>query len=53
MQAFWAKAGEAFRVGTLSQTPPPVEQGVPLPAARLRTLLGDTPRKLTADRVLV
>ncbi|WNZ06545.1 hypothetical protein [Streptomyces sp. 11x1] len=50
MQAFWAEVGEALRSGTPPQTPSPVGQGVPLPAARLRTLLADTPRKLTADR---
>ena len=36
----------------MPQTPPPVDQGVPLPAARLRTLLADTARKLTADRTV-
>ncbi|MET8983137.1 NAD(P)-binding domain-containing protein [Streptomyces sp. NPDC004539] len=49
---FWAEVGEALRSGTVPQTPPPADPGVPLPAARLRTLLADTPRKLTADRVV-
>ncbi|WP_060887256.1 NADPH-dependent F420 reductase [Streptomyces caniscabiei] len=52
MRAFWAAAGEAIRSGTAPQTPPHVDQGAPLPAARLRTLLADTPRKLTADRLV-
>ncbi|AXG78324.1 NADP oxidoreductase [Streptomyces paludis] len=52
MRAFWAQLSEALRAGTAPQTPPPVDQGVPLPAAQLRTLLADTPRKLTADRVV-
>ncbi|GAA3793929.1 NADPH-dependent F420 reductase [Streptomyces phyllanthi] len=52
MRAFWAEVSEALRAGTMPQTPPPVDGGVPLPAAQLRTLLADTPRKLTADRVV-
>ena len=44
--------GEALRSGTAPQTPPPRRWGVALPAARLRTLLADTSRKLTADRVV-
>ena len=52
MRAFWAEVSEALRSGTMPQTPPPVDAGVPLHAAQLRTLLADTPRKLTADRVV-
>ena len=52
IRAFWTQVGEALRSGTLPQTPPPVDEGVPLPVARLRTLLTDTSRKLTADRVV-
>ncbi|MET7355800.1 hypothetical protein [Streptomyces mirabilis] len=52
VRAFWAEVGEALRSGTMPQTPPPVDAGVPLHAAQLRTLLADTPRKLTADRVV-
>ncbi|RPF38352.1 NADPH-dependent F420 reductase [Streptomyces sp. TLI_185] len=52
MRAFWTQVSEALRSGTAPQTPPPVDGGVPLPAARLRTLLADTSRKLTADRVV-
>lgn len=52
VKAFWAQVGEALRSGTAPQTPPPADPGAPLPAARLRTLLADTPRKLTADRVV-
>ncbi|MEV6384670.1 NAD(P)-binding domain-containing protein [Streptomyces sp. NPDC051773] len=50
--AFWAHVGEALRSGTPPQMPPPTDAGAPLPAARLRTLLADTPRKLTADRLM-
>ncbi|MEV0177650.1 NAD(P)-binding domain-containing protein [Streptomyces sp. NPDC050803] len=52
IRAFWALVAEALRSGTMPQTPPPVDAGVPLPAAQLRRLLADTPRKLTADRVV-
>ncbi|WP_030949958.1 NADPH-dependent F420 reductase [Streptomyces sp. NRRL S-646] len=52
MRAFWTQVSEALHSGTLPQTPPPVDGGVPLPAAQLRTLLADTSRKLTADRVV-
>ncbi|MET4924399.1 NAD(P)-binding domain-containing protein [Streptomyces sp. PSRA5] len=52
VRAFWAQLSEALSSGTAPQTPPPVDQGVPLPAAQLRTLLADALRKLTADRVV-
>ncbi|MFE4757852.1 hypothetical protein ACFRIB_48045 [Streptomyces mirabilis] len=52
VRAFWAEVGEALRSGTMPQTPPPVDAGVPLHTAQLRTLLADPPRKLTADRVV-
>lgn len=50
-RAAWAQLAEALRTGTPPQMPP-ADPGAPLPAARLRTLLAGTPRKLTADRVL-
>jgi predicted dinucleotide-binding enzyme len=50
-RAAWAQLSEDLRSGNPPQTPP-ADPGVPLPAARLRTLLADTPRVLTADRVL-
>lgn len=52
VMAFWAEASEALRSGTAPQTPPPADPGAPLPAARLRALLHDATRVLTADRVL-
>ncbi|MFC8665205.1 NADPH-dependent F420 reductase [Streptomyces sp. NPDC057199] len=52
VRAFWTEVSEALRSGTMPQTPPPVDAGVPLPAAQLRTLLAGTPRKLTAGRLL-
>jgi 8-hydroxy-5-deazaflavin:NADPH oxidoreductase len=51
-RASWTKIAEALRTGAITQMPPSDDLGVPLPAARLRTLLADTPRKLTADRAL-
>ncbi|EKX63985.1 hypothetical protein PV377_40955 [Streptomyces ipomoeae] len=52
IRAFWAQVGEALRSGTAPQTLPSADSGVPLPAARLRTLLTDASRVLTADRVV-
>ncbi|TQE14793.1 NADP oxidoreductase [Streptomyces ipomoeae] len=52
IRAFWAQVGEALRSGTAPQTLPSADPGVPLPAARLRTLLTDASRVLTADRVV-
>lgn len=52
IKAFWTELGEALRSGTAPQTPPPADPGAPLPAARLRTLLTEASRVLTADRVL-
>lgn len=46
-----AQLGEALRAGTPPQAPVP-SPGAPLSAARLRTLLAETPRKLTADRLV-
>ncbi|WP_086663451.1 NADPH-dependent F420 reductase [Lentzea kentuckyensis] len=46
-----AQVGEALRAGTPPQALPALP-GAPLSAARLRTLLADTPRKLTADRLV-
>ncbi|MET9037385.1 NADPH-dependent F420 reductase [Streptomyces mirabilis] len=50
-RAGWAQLADALRSGNPPQTPP-ADPGAPLPAAQLRTLLAETPRKLTADRVL-
>ncbi|MBE8517307.1 NADPH-dependent F420 reductase [Amycolatopsis sp. H6(2020)] len=50
-KAAFAQLGEDIRSGTPLHGPP-TGPGSPLPAARLRTLLAETPRKLTADRVL-
>ncbi|MET8759887.1 NAD(P)-binding domain-containing protein [Lentzea sp. NPDC004782] len=50
--ALFAELGKAVRAGTPPLQAPPVGPGAPLPAARLRTLLDGTARKLTADRVL-
>jgi predicted dinucleotide-binding enzyme len=50
-RADWAQLAEDIRAGKPLQAPP-AGPGAPLPAARLRTLLAETPRKLTADRVL-
>jgi predicted dinucleotide-binding enzyme len=47
----WARLADDLRAGNPPQMPS-ADPGVPLPAARLRTLLAETPRKLTADRVL-
>ncbi|MGW0712498.1 NADPH-dependent F420 reductase [Streptomyces sp. NPDC002643] len=52
VKAFMAQMGEDLRSGIPPQTPPPVDPGTPLSAARLRTLLAETSRKLTADRVV-
>ncbi|MBK3642549.1 NADPH-dependent F420 reductase [Streptomyces sp. MBT33] len=52
VRAGWVALAEAIRSGAPAQMPPSDDPGVPLPAARLRTLLADTPRKLTADRAL-
>ncbi|MFF2847377.1 NADPH-dependent F420 reductase [Streptomyces sp. NPDC058001] len=51
-RAGFVKTIEAIRSGspTPTQLPTSDDPGFPLPAARLRTLLADTPRKLTADR---
>ncbi|MEU2135324.1 NADPH-dependent F420 reductase [Streptomyces sp. NPDC018352] len=51
-RATWVKLREAIRTGAPLETPPSDDPGTALPAARLRTLLAETPRKLTADRVL-
>lgn len=45
------KLAEAVRTGAPMRMPPSDDPGVPLPAARLRALLAEPPRKLTADRV--
>ncbi|MEW2395481.1 NADPH-dependent F420 reductase [Streptomyces sp. NPDC046862] len=50
-KAFWAAVSEAVHSGEHGQTPPK-DPGAPLPGHRLRTLLAETPRVLTADRVL-
>ena len=51
IRASWAQAAEALRAGRAPQMPA-ADPGAPLSAARLRTLLAGTSRKLTADRVL-
>ncbi|MEU6375188.1 NADPH-dependent F420 reductase [Streptomyces sp. NPDC046909] len=51
-RAGWAKLAEAIRSGAPMEMPPSDDPGAPLPAAQLRTLLAETSRKLTADRVL-
>ncbi|MCL6739134.1 NADPH-dependent F420 reductase [Streptomyces neyagawaensis] len=51
-RAAWARLAEAIRAGAPLEAPAIDDPGTPLPAARLRALLADTPRKLTADRVL-
>jgi predicted dinucleotide-binding enzyme len=51
IRAAWAQLAEALRSGTALQPPAP-DPGTPLPAARLRTLLAGTSRKLTADRLI-
>ena len=48
MRAAWAQLVAALRSGTTPQ-PPAAD---PLPADRLRTLLADASRKLTADRLI-
>ncbi|MEU1519493.1 NADP oxidoreductase [Streptomyces sp. NPDC005811] len=52
LRAVWAKLGKEIRSGGPIRTAPLVDPGVPLPAHRLRTLLAETPRKLTADRLV-
>jgi predicted dinucleotide-binding enzyme len=51
IRASWVQLAEAVRSGNPPQLAAP-DPGTPLPAARLRTLLAGTPRKLTADRVI-
>jgi predicted dinucleotide-binding enzyme len=51
VRAAWAQLAEALRSSTPPQMPA-ADPGTPLPAARLRTLLASTSRKLTADRVI-
>ncbi|GAA2539174.1 NAD(P)-binding domain-containing protein [Winogradskya consettensis] len=51
IRAAWAQLAEALRSGNIPQLPAP-DPGAPLPAARLRTLLAGTSRKLTADRMI-
>ncbi|WP_086838361.1 NADPH-dependent F420 reductase [Amycolatopsis kentuckyensis] len=50
-RAAFVQLGEDIRSGTPLHDLP-TGPGSPLPAARLRALLAETPRKLTADRVL-
>ncbi len=50
-KAIFAQLAEDIRAGNPPQGLP-TGPGAPLPAARLRTLLAETSRKLTADRVL-
>ncbi|MEE1758799.1 NADPH-dependent F420 reductase [Streptomyces sp. SP18BB07] len=52
VKAFWAQVGEALRSGTAPQAPAPADPGAPLPTVRLRALLTDASRVLTADRVV-
>ncbi|GAA3955458.1 NADPH-dependent F420 reductase [Actinoplanes auranticolor] len=51
IRAAWARLAEALRTGNPPQLAAP-DPGAPLSAARLRTLLAGTSRKLTADRVI-
>ena len=51
IRAAWARLAEALRTGNPPQLAA-ADPGTPLPAARLRTLLAGTSRKLTADRVI-
>ena len=51
LRAAWVQLAEALRSGTPPQMPAP-DPGAPLSAARLRTLLAGTSRKLTADRLI-
>ncbi|MPY57266.1 NADPH-dependent F420 reductase [Streptomyces spongiae] len=51
-RTFLAELGEEIRSGGPVQAVPPKDPGAPLPAHRLRTLLAETPRVLTADRLL-
>ncbi|MFG1609222.1 NADPH-dependent F420 reductase [Actinoplanes sp. NPDC049265] len=51
LRTAWAQLAEAVRSGTTPQMPA-ADPGAPLPAARLRTLLAGTSRKLTADRLI-
>ncbi|WP_060888406.1 hypothetical protein [Streptomyces caniscabiei] len=50
--AFWARMGEALAPAPCPRRRPPPTAGAPMPAAELLTLLADTPRKLTADRLM-
>ncbi|MFM9557989.1 MULTISPECIES: hypothetical protein [Streptomyces] len=52
MTAFWARMREALRSSPCPRRRPPPTAGAPMPAAKLLTLLADTPRKLTADRLM-
>ncbi|MFF7261879.1 NADPH-dependent F420 reductase [Streptomyces sp. NPDC008159] len=51
-KAAFVQLAEALRAGAPLEMTSPDDPGAPLPAARLRALLADTPRKLTADRVI-
>ncbi|WEH12574.1 NAD(P)-binding domain-containing protein [Streptomyces sp. VNUA24] len=51
LRTYMIQVGEDIRAGRAPQ-PLPSDTGAPLPAARLRTLLAGTPRKLTADRAV-
>jgi 8-hydroxy-5-deazaflavin:NADPH oxidoreductase len=52
MWAIWAQLMDAVRAGTPPQPPTADPGAAPLSAARLRTLLAGTSRKLTADRLI-
>ncbi|WP_432251652.1 NADPH-dependent F420 reductase [Streptomyces sp. HNM1019] len=52
LNAAKATMAEEVRSSGSFRTRPPVDPGAPLSADRLRTLLAETPRVLTADRVL-
>ncbi|WP_413811382.1 NADPH-dependent F420 reductase [Streptomyces sp. OE57] len=52
LKAAMAKMGEEIRSGAPFETRPPADPGAPLSADRLRALLAETPRVLTADRVM-